>query len=283
MVTGPDRPGGGNPARAERAMIAVLSRLLPAGFRDRQRAEWTGDLVELSAAGARARWRYLFAAAWTLPALRAHAGKPGVDRPTTIVPPSLTATLLVQKILVGLGLPVVCWLIAVPFRYFLLDIPARLAPDSGMPFDPKDLWPIDGPFIFLMPLWVVLSFGAWALIFDWMLVGWLGVTALLLGLTQRGAGWRSRATSGLIGAAVVAIALQGLGVRIGLGSGSSPYQGMGLATAVLGGVAIIAGVSMRGISRRSRVLVLLTGLAAVTIYFWNQTPMGIDMITWYMD
>lgn len=56
---------------AVRAVLAVLVRLLPAGFRDRQRAEWSADLADLATEGTTARWRYLLAAAWTLPALRA--------------------------------------------------------------------------------------------------------------------------------------------------------------------------------------------------------------------
>jgi hypothetical protein len=71
-----DRIGWG-----QRAVVEVLCWLLPAGFRDRQRAEWVGDLLAMSQAGVSAagRRRYLFAAAWTLPVLRAHARPPGVD------------------------------------------------------------------------------------------------------------------------------------------------------------------------------------------------------------
>ncbi|MEU4156929.1 hypothetical protein [Actinoplanes sp. NPDC026670] len=58
-----------------RIAVAALARLLPAGFRDRQRAEWSADLLELSP---RQRVRYLSSAAWTLPELRAavRAGRP---------------------------------------------------------------------------------------------------------------------------------------------------------------------------------------------------------------
>jgi hypothetical protein len=62
----------------ERATVAVLGALLPAGFRDRQRAEWSADLAELASEGGAVRWRYLLAAAWTLPALRSvvRSGRP---------------------------------------------------------------------------------------------------------------------------------------------------------------------------------------------------------------
>jgi len=47
-------------------LVAALARLLPAGFRDRQRAEWLGDLAQLDG---RARARYLLTATLTLPSL----------------------------------------------------------------------------------------------------------------------------------------------------------------------------------------------------------------------
>jgi hypothetical protein len=50
--------------------VAALAALLPVGFRDRQKAEWTADLTDLASAGAVVRWRYLMAALWTLPKLR---------------------------------------------------------------------------------------------------------------------------------------------------------------------------------------------------------------------
>ncbi len=63
----------------ERATVAVLGTLLPAGFRDRQRAEWSADLADLASESGIVRWRYLLAAAWTLPALRAlvRSSRPG--------------------------------------------------------------------------------------------------------------------------------------------------------------------------------------------------------------
>ncbi|WP_436532583.1 hypothetical protein [Actinoplanes sp. HUAS TT8] len=57
-------------ATAERILVAVLAGLLPPGFRERQRAEWSADLADLRSAGPAVRCRYLMAAAWTLPTLR---------------------------------------------------------------------------------------------------------------------------------------------------------------------------------------------------------------------
>jgi hypothetical protein len=47
-------------------IVAALAALLPAGFRERQRAEWLGDLTQLDG---RARRRYLLTATLTLPSL----------------------------------------------------------------------------------------------------------------------------------------------------------------------------------------------------------------------
>ncbi|MFC7531442.1 hypothetical protein [Actinoplanes sp. GCM10030250] len=55
---------------ADGAVVALLARLLPAAFRERQRAEWAADLSDLAAHGPAVRLRYLLAAAWTLPELR---------------------------------------------------------------------------------------------------------------------------------------------------------------------------------------------------------------------
>jgi hypothetical protein len=62
---------------AFRITVAVLTRLLPAGFRQRQHAEWTADLLDLDG---RQRLRYVASAAWTLPELRAviRAGRPAL-------------------------------------------------------------------------------------------------------------------------------------------------------------------------------------------------------------
>jgi hypothetical protein len=46
--------------------VAALARVLPAGFRDRQRGEWIGDLAQLDG---RSRARYLLTAILTLPSL----------------------------------------------------------------------------------------------------------------------------------------------------------------------------------------------------------------------
>lgn len=275
MVT----PHGKTPTRAERAAIWMLCRLLPEGFRARQHAEWTGDLIAMSGSGAGARRRYLLAAAWTLPALRAHARKPGVDRPHAIVPPTVPVTTLVRLILIGLGLPVLSWLIAIPTRYYLLDVPGRIA--GSMPFDPKELWPMDGPFIVLVPLWVALMLGAWAVIFSSMLLTWIGLTAAVLAAAERRADRRFREILGIAGLVVVVAGIAN--GYVGLLQVSDSPVDRGLASAGLGAVAVLVGFGARGLTRRRRAIVVLTGLAAIAIFAWHQTPTGEAMLNWHLD
>lgn len=87
----------------------MLARMLPREFRDRQRAEWTADLLDLPRAD---RARYLLAAAWTLPELRAvvRAGRPawwsfrglraGLGRPGTS---GIVALAVLMAVLGGLA------------------------------------------------------------------------------------------------------------------------------------------------------------------------------------
>ncbi|MFI5494187.1 hypothetical protein [Actinoplanes sp. NPDC051859] len=142
----------------ERSAVAVLARLLPAGFRDRQRQEWTADLMTLSSTRAAVRWRYLLAAAWTLPALRSivRTGFGGGPFTATAAP---TLVLVARVLTIGLGWPVISWLVAVALRYQLYDVPSRRA--AGISTATTDLWPSNGPLVVLGPLWGILEMGAW--------------------------------------------------------------------------------------------------------------------------
>ena len=55
-------------------IAAALARVLPAGFRERQRSEWLGDLAQLDRA---ARWRYVLTATLTFPSLYLAARRSG--------------------------------------------------------------------------------------------------------------------------------------------------------------------------------------------------------------
>ncbi|WP_020519679.1 hypothetical protein [Catelliglobosispora koreensis] len=273
--------------RAQRGAIWLLCRFLPEGFRNRQRDEWTGDLIAIGATG---QWRYLFSAAWTLPALRAHAGKPGVDRPHTIVLPTpLSVITLYRVVLIGLGLPVISWLIAIPFRYYLLDIPGIFAAMAQQqyagPFDPKDLWPMDGPFVVLIPLWVLLMMGAWAVIMSWLMVTWMGIATLIAGTARRRTGARYRVVTALIGIAVAAaaITLGNAGRELGWIPDTFRLMDEGMTAAFIGVLAIIFGFGASGLNKRRRVIAIVIGLLAIGIHAWHYTEIGQAMLNWHLD
>lgn len=265
------------------AVVWVLCRLLPEGFRARQQAEWSGDLIALSANGSAARWRYLFAAAWTLPSLRAHARRAGLDRPETIVPASVPVKALARVIIIGLGAPVVAWLISVPLRWYVLDVPSRLA--STRAFDPKDLWPMDGVWAWLAPLWFALHLGAWTMTFGMLLLVWIGATAAVLGPLQRGATGRQRFYTTLFGMAVMVLGgplFAGISM-VSSSQGSVMLLDQGLAAGVVGTVGVVTGLLASGLSRRSRVAVLAVSLMAIAIFAFHLTPLGQAMFNWLMD
>jgi hypothetical protein len=265
------------------AVVWVLCRLLPEGFRARQRAEWTGDLIALSASGAAVRWRYLLAAAWTLPSLRAHARRAGLDRPHEIVPASVPVRTLARVIIVALGAPVVAWLIAVPSRWYLLDVPSRLA--SSFAFDPKDLWPTSGVLGWLSPLWIALHLGAWTMVFSTFLVTWTGATAMVMGPLQRGATGRQRFYTALLGLGIMVV---GNAILTGLALANSARGALfpldkGFAAGVIGAAGVVTGLLAPGLSRRSRITVLTVSLTAIAIFAFQFTELGSAMFTWLLD
>jgi hypothetical protein len=274
-----------NPPRAalplaQRAVVAALARLLPAGFRDRQHAEWTGDLVALSDTGAGNRWRYLLGAAWTLPSLRAVVVRRGATGGPVLLTGAPAAMATIGRVLlVGLGWPVVSWWLAVFGRYTVLDIPGRLAANGGTPVDPKDLWPVDGPWIVLIPLWVLLSLGAGAAVVGGpYLVSSVGLAGLLAGPAQRRRTGRHRAAAALGGLAVLVAAQFVLS-----GRGHQDDLGNGIAGAVLGAGAIVLAVAGRGIRGRVRFGLALIGAAAIGILAVDHSAMGPPMLSWFLD
>jgi len=229
--------------RGERIALTVLAGLLPAGFRERQRAEWTGDLLELADSTAAARRRYLFAAAWTLPALRGAARRGGLTAPETVVGAPATLLVLSRVLLVGLGWPVLSYLIAVPARYFLFDVPGRLARTGGM-VDPKDLWPDGWAFVALYPVILVLTFGAYVAILGGpLLAGTLGLSSLVVGVRRRG---RTRLALVLGGAAVLAVVLVSMAGGLPLTVVTDVDDGYGLG--LLGVAAVLLALLTRGLT-----------------------------------
>jgi hypothetical protein len=274
------RPGAG-----ERVAVTVLGALLPAGFRARQRAEWAADLVALASGGtqphAGQRWRYLFWAAWTLPALRAaarRAGLSGGDRAAgaTAKPAGVTVA-MARVLLIGLGWPVVSWLVAVPGLYYLFDVPGRIV-RRGL-VDPKDLWPTGWLFFVLYPLIVLLILGTYvALIGGPLLVASLCLAFVAVAVTMRRASGRLRASLAIGGTAVLALALCALSSSM-----FSADPGNGYFIGVLGAVSIALAPAGSGLKSRTRIALVLVGLGAAAVCGAQLIGIANPMTTWFLD
>lgn len=250
-----------------RLAVAALTLLLPSGFRDRQRAEWTADLMTMPGQ----RWRYLFGAARTLPALRSAARRAGLSRgPSTAVHTTGALAAPARVLLAGLGWPVLSWIALVPVPYFLYDIPGRLAGSV----DPKDMWPSGILFWVLLPLIMALMFGAYvALAGGWLLAASVGLAGAVVGFGYR------RIRFAVAGLAVAAVALLSATV------GGTPMFGVdpGYGAALLGTVAVGVGLWGRSLGRWQRGWLVAIGLGAVAILVAHHTTAGAAMHTWFLD
>jgi hypothetical protein len=268
---------------AERALVAVLGRLLPAGLRSRQREEWTADLLSFSSAPG-TRWRYLAGAAWTLPALRRAARRGGFAELSAVDPAPGVLTSMAHFLLLGLGWPVVSWLIMVPVTYLAADVPGRIA-RSGGPVDPKGLWPTHGPFVVLLPLEMLLALGAMALILGGpFLLGTFGASGLVLAVVQRRRGSGYRLVIAGVGLVCLALTvLAGLAWSYGAFSPDSLGLDSGRTGAVLGLAAGMLGIAGRRLGVRIRSTLVLLGVVAVIVPVVHLTPIGAAMLNWYLD
>ncbi|WP_157744544.1 hypothetical protein [Micromonospora viridifaciens] len=268
---------------AERAAVALLSRLLPAGFRARQRDEWTADLLSFTS-GAGTRWRYLAGAAWTLPALRRAARRGGFADLSTVAPAPGVLASMAHLFLLGLGWPVVSWLIMVPVTYLAADIPGRLALTGG-PVDPKSLWPTDGPLVVLLPLQLLLHLGASAVILGGpFLLGTFGASGLVSAVAQRRRSGRYRLVIAGVGLAFLALTVvAGLAWSYGAFYPDALGLDSGRTAAVLGAAAGILALAGRRLGARIRTALAALGVLAITVPFVHLTTTGAAMLNWYLD
>ncbi|MEV6595517.1 hypothetical protein AB0M36_01480 [Actinoplanes sp. NPDC051346] len=274
----------------ERAAVTALARLLPAGFRDRQRDEWTADLMTLASHGAAVRWRYLLAAMWTLPTLRSLVRSGRAGGPSGAVAAPVALALTARVLILGLGWPVMSWLFGVALRYVVYDVPARL--EAGMTFDPKDLWPTDGVWVALTPLWIMLSLGAWAAVLGGpFLIGSLGLVATVAGPLRRGQSGRQRLTAALAGVGALAFVV-GFFVLVGLFPTVLAEPGdylisadarSGVTVGLLGVASIVFAAKARALAGRTRAALLLVGAGAVIVMLAHHVPLGVSMNIWFMD
>lgn len=265
---------------AERATVVVLCRLLPASFRSRQRDEWTADLLSFTN-GAGARWRYLASAAWTLPALRHAACRGGFADLSTVTPNPGALASIAHLFLLGLGWPVLSWLIMVPVTYIAADVPSRIA-RTGALVDPKTLWPTGGPFVILFPLEALLSLGAWAVILGGpFLLGAFGASGLVLAVMRRRRSGRHRLVIAAVGLVCLALTIvTGLAWSYGA---FYPDLDSGRTAAVLGIAAGILALAGRRLSARVRSTLAVLSVLSVTVPFVHLTTTGAAMLNWYLD
>ncbi|MDG6103503.1 hypothetical protein Daura_35595 [Dactylosporangium aurantiacum] len=256
-------------SRGLRLAVAALALLLPGGFRDRQRAEWTADLMTLPAG----RWRYLSGAARTLPALHAAARRAGLARGPAVAGPAPLALAAPARILLaGLGWPVLSWLLVVPLPYFVFDIPDRIARTGVV--DPKSLWPGGVLFWVLLPLILALTFGAYvALAGGWLLAATIGLAGAAVGAACRRI-WLAVAGLALAAAALLAVTVAGLPMF-----DADPGYG----AALLGTVAVGLGLWGRSLGRWQRGWLVTVGLAAAAVLAAHHTTLGAAMHAWYLD
>ncbi|WP_127500948.1 hypothetical protein [Actinoplanes solisilvae] len=265
-------------SRLATAATAVLAAALPAGFRDRQRGEWTSDLDEL---GPGARLSYLLGALRTLPGLRRsvlrHSGA-GSGLPAV----RLTGAGIGARILLyGLLGPVLSWILMVPVRYYALDVPSRIAGGTA-DYDPKSLWPLAGTPGWTMPIWVALYLAAWVAVLGVLfLLPWVVMTGSLSVLR------RGRARRGLLAAVAVTAAVALVGAMWSLSTGALPFDLAGVngirTTGVLGLVAVLCAVRVRDLTRRARTGLAVVGTAAAGMAVWTATPAGQAVLWWFMD
>ncbi len=249
--------------------VAVLAALLPAGFRERQAGEWLADLADLP--GHPARLRYLLAATWSLPALLAATRRAGGGGGGLATYP---VTIVARALLIGLGWPVLSWLVAGPGRWYALDVPA-LAQQHGGVVDPKDLWPLADV---LWPLWLVPTIGAHITMVGWpFLAVSLALGIGIAGPTRRGRTGRQRTVTAVAGLALMVSGLLTVIVQTGM-----DRVGPGFTVGALG-LLCLGLAAHRGLGRATRATLVLVGTAALYYQVTAYTAVGAAMQTWLFD
>ncbi|WP_155388037.1 hypothetical protein [Catellatospora paridis] len=265
--------------RIDRVLVAALGSALPSQFRARQQAEWAADLADLARERQpAARWRYLLAAAWTLPTLIALARHAQVDGPRSVSPPAvLTARMLAWIVAISLGWTLLSWSVVIAGPYLAFDVPARQA--AGIDHGPEMMWPIDERSLPSL-LRAALELGGYAAIgMDLVLVAVAaGVTVgfLLLPFRQT---WQDRLYT-LAGGAVigtVALTLTAVNMSVSLGTSVTGLTLLGTGIAAAG-----LAVGRFGLPRRWRIVLGLLAAASFAVVITDNT-FGSAMIVWFRD
>lgn len=253
---------------ADQRWVHLLSALLPAGFRDRQRGEWAADLLML-AHDPVARRRYLLGAARTLPALRAVAR--GHESAALVTPGRPSAVTAGRVIVTMLAWTVIGWLSTVLVPYLFL----RTRDDaSGF-----DMWGwLTGPAQILTPIMAVLFWGGLSTVLGPVLTGITSVVTLLLAVAERRRSARHR-----LGTAAASVALFVIAWVQYVYLYNSPYYTDGDSLAVLALAALPLMTRRAGLSMRRRVVLGVLTAAAAAILIFYYTPFGGDTRVWLHD
>ncbi len=266
-------------ARVDRVLVLALGSALPPHFRVRQQAEWAADLGDLAREGrSTARWRYLLAAAWTLPTLRALARHAQVDGPGRVSPLAVPTTrMLAWAFMINLGWTLLSWLIVIAGPYLVLDVAAQRA--AGIYSDPKGMWPTGDPSL-PSPLRTALAFGAYAATtIDLLLVPVVVVVTVGFLLPSRGQAGQHRlhtlARGAFIGLMAVALTVVDPFVQL--------YTGVnGLAISVTGLAAAALTMGRFGLPKRWRIMLVLLAAANLAVAVIDNT-FGSAMVVWFQD
>jgi hypothetical protein len=247
-----------------RAALRLMLALLPPDFRDRQRDEWTGDLLVLTSAADRRR--YLAGAARTLPSLRRAAHRR--PAPDAIALEPVVGDTVARVLMSGLLFSMLSFYLFVPLRYYAIA--------GAMNTDPKDVWPLNGDPGPLLPLWAVFSLTGWGVA--------LGSVFLLFAVTLTGLVAtvisRHRYAIGLAAALLLALPA---GLVASLVLALTGGEDHGYTAGLLGLVALLLAYLRKGLPGRTRVLLALAGVAAVILPIWSATPAGTEVLVWWYD
>jgi hypothetical protein len=272
-------------SRRERAALALLGGLLPAGFRERQRDEWAGDLVALAGGDRR---RYLIGAARTLPILRSQVRNHPAARAVVLDMPAGLRETFARMLLIGLGWPVLSWLVWLPGRYYLSGVPGRLERSGYMTqIDPNSVWPLGHTPDWLLPLWAVPFLGSYVAMYGPALLLSVGLVG------GSGAGLRNRrhlvdraALNTLtLGSVLVGLVLFLISSVVSLtttseAAGAVPTEAV---VAVLGVTAVALGAGTPTLARRTRAALIALGAATIPLLLSFHTAAGDALYTWLAD
>ncbi|MFG1609649.1 hypothetical protein [Actinoplanes sp. NPDC049265] len=247
-----------------RVALRLMLALLPEDFRDRQRDEWTGDLLALTSATDRRR--YLAGAARTLPSLRRAAHRRPAPDEIEVEP--VVGDTVARVLMSGLLFSMLAFYLFVPLRYYAIA--------DATTTDPKDVWPLNGDPGPLLPLWAVFSLTGWAVA--------LGSVFLLVSVTITGlvatAISRHRYAIGLVAALLLTLPAGLVASLIFALTGGEDH---GYTAGLLGLVALLLAYLRKGLPRRTRILLALAGVAAVILPIWTATPSGTTVLWWWFD